>query len=545
MKVSNIQTAMALAYEAGMGYTQDMANRSAYSSLFMAIFVAAVAMLLLEVLCIFIFVFCDKEAQDGSSEPDDTIAKYSFLIQGPRALHHGVFQVSNSLSNASLQVKNVIAKTTERCRTLKLRKQKPKTDSAQVTDDVTEMTIKVCKETVPAHSSTFQPYRPNEPCPWEPECAPQLPSGCAVDTDVTDLASRSIGLETLRDHLERKKLLVSATADLETIEQTQTEDEHQPSLDVGVGTGRSEQRDSVPYSIGPQLMSKTSVPIDVTGQPELPGGTRTSSAQSDVTAEIQADVQRQISSTTSAVQRNSLSRQSRDGKPPDRQPSWETPVSALRRPSQELVNSVTREKEISLTRQSGAARTSGSAASPAGTEQVRQRNLPNENLNSKGEIQGTVPFTQRERELSAASERRQREMSIAAAECRRVREREQSASNQPPKPGSSPGVPREGSQSSGRTPEVNTNPFDRPDTPPPSGPPPDIRSSKTGEFFIAKPMSSAEQPVRQTSSPGNSAAETAESAQPIVHRLSAPAAPRMSLSGPEGREGPPAPNPLL
>ena len=111
-RVGDLQTGIALAYEAGMRFLQDTVNSTAYRGIFTSIFSAALIMLLIEMLCIALY-FARKRnwlASRGNGHNPSTSfggngTKYSFLIQGPKVLHHGVFEVTNSLSIAGLQVR--------------------------------------------------------------------------------------------------------------------------------------------------------------------------------------------------------------------------------------------------------------------------------------------------------------------------------------------------------------------------------------------------------------------------------------------------------
>ncbi|OQV21344.1 hypothetical protein BV898_04824 [Hypsibius exemplaris] len=250
-RLVDVQTALALSNEAGMKYIQDIVNQTTYNGLFASIFTAALIMLLIEILCIFIFLayknnwhgLKDRTCRDLCD--DDSNTKYSFLIQGPRVLHHGVFEVAKSLSTVGMHVKSFLTRAgqsfcpsqDEPCLPGGPRLPgEPRYEQRQTT----EMTITVQPQSgltriqeeddpllgrgndpKPNHPLTRHPYRPNSVrrCDDNNEAADRSAGrddGLDIIPPMSDLQSSSVGLQTLREHLEKCRLLVWVYPDLDT-----------------------------------------------------------------------------------------------------------------------------------------------------------------------------------------------------------------------------------------------------------------------------------------------------------------------------------------
>ncbi|XP_055334627.1 uncharacterized protein LOC129585796 isoform X2 [Paramacrobiotus metropolitanus] len=207
----NMETQMELSFELGMKWAQTIINKTAYAGLFTTILAAAIIMLFIEVLCVIVFMIYEQKFKGVTTaeEAEQLNEKYNFLIQGPKVIHHGVFEVTNSLSNASLHVKNLVSRASNSITDIKS-KFTPRTMAA--TTDMT-ITVRPPAPTTPPVRPTASP-RPDQISSGPPNWQYQFQadsaraSSNAPDADARTEFSKSVGLNTLRDHLDKHNLLI-------------------------------------------------------------------------------------------------------------------------------------------------------------------------------------------------------------------------------------------------------------------------------------------------------------------------------------------------
>lgn len=248
---------MELAFEAGMRWTQELINRSAYAGLFTTIFAAAVLMLLIEIFSVVVFIVYERHFKDIKSdeEADRLNQKYSFLIQGPKVIHHGVFEVSNTLSSANLQIKNLVAKASNSITDIKTKiSSKPGPRDTRNESALTDMTITVrppatplsntsspqARSPVPHHPLTWHPYRGSRPPEESDSISGKQPSH--TDSESRTEFSKSVGLNTLREHLDKHNLLIPLS-EHNSEESEESLYQMQPPGMIQVGPSTSEEQD--------------------------------------------------------------------------------------------------------------------------------------------------------------------------------------------------------------------------------------------------------------------------------------------------------------